>query len=43
MFECGSEIRNSYDNVVSDDDKVVFYLEAFVSNDGITTTSQVKI
>ena len=41
LFECGTDIKNNYDNKVTKDDKVIFYLEAFVSNDGSLAITQV--
>ena len=37
------EIRNTADDVVDDDDEVIFYIEACVSNDGTLLTNQVNL
>ena len=41
FFDSGMELTNYYDNKVNEKDEVMFYLEAFVSNDGMALSSQV--
>lgn len=41
MFECGSDIRNSFDNEQDGDDTVIFSITTFVSDDATALSSQV--
>ena len=33
LFDCGTAIRNTADNVVDSKDQIIFHIEGFVSND----------
>ena len=41
-FDGGTDVRNVYDNLEDENDEVILYVEAFVSNDGSLRTSQVR-
>ncbi len=42
-FSLGESVVNVYDNIVSEEDEIVLYVEGYMSNDGSGRSDQVSI